>query len=224
MQNTEILHHDLSCCISGSRMQHYNIHLKHTILQRKDANNYLSVPDNVDETSCHIHKFVLWLWTLHNTKAKALALFILQWLGFLFNFGDWHERGDDQALNIPILKSSTKRHRRIPERFRDAVARMGAAGGSFSSAAHVLRVRKRLGVPRACEAFSNANRWHNATMAKFLCAVQRCFRLQEGGIVSLAWDATRLSDLDYMFSVMWCNRRAAMMPPIVPSRSLQPCM
>ena len=140
---------------------------------------------------------------------------ILVWLGMVLNYGRWIEFADDDPVSIPIL-TANKSARNVPIEFKEAVAKLGAAGGIFTSHHHVMRTLKRFRISTAIASLSMANEWHDGSMARYWCACRRPMRGVNGRVIGTSWDGTRLSGLEYIFSLIWCNGQACMAPPMVP--------
>ena len=149
---------------------------------------------------------------------------ILRWIGMVANYGDWLAQGDSSHFKIPVVEGK-QRARKLEPEFREAVVEMGASGDLFTSNAHCVKVMRKFQLARGMRAFKEANTWNDASMARYLCGAQRALQGPQGRVISLAWDGTRLSGMEFLFSVMHANAKACVCPPMVPRRSgeLPPC-
>ena len=117
-----------------------------------------------------------------------------------------------------FLLKGPKATRLVAKEFKEEIVRLGTEGVTFQSGHHVLEVMKKLKLTdKQLQALNTANRWHSETMARYDCGLRQSFTSTIGRVISVAWDATRLSQKEYLFAVMWANHIAAMMPPIAPS-------
>ena len=130
------------------------------------------------------------------------------------------------ALAVPYRRGR-KRVRCMDPRFKEKVARMAARGEGFRSGSHVLQMMGHFAIsPLAMSVASSktANNWLNPAMAKYLAAIQSFgSRWRRGGVVSLSWDGTRLSNKDRLFSTMYLLGQAFWCPPMVPSSAKSCC-
>ena len=142
---------------------------------------------------------------------------ILRWIGMVANYGDWLAQGDTNHFKIPVVEGK-QRARKLEPEFRKAVVEMGASGDLFTSNAHCVKVMRKFQLARGMRAFKKANAWNDASMARYLCGARRALQGPQGRVISLAWDGTRLSGMEFLFSVMHANAKACVCPPMVPRR------
>ena len=133
----------------------------------------------------------------------------------LFDYGKWNDRTSSDALVVPLHKG---RHRmkRVSRRFKERIARMASQGEGFKSGAHILHVMNKLNIKHGISSLRVANNWVNPVMAKYLAAIRLFAARFEVGVVSISWDATRLSGKDRMFSKMHMHGKAFWCPPMAP--------
>ena len=185
---------------------------------RKDAKEYLKVPADSHHSSCTLPDVLFWLDKVGRESARDLMVKLLCWIGMVFKHGDWIDQAEEDSMIIPMLKGKVKSRAVEPE-FKEAVSHMCASGELFRSGPHAIAGMHRFKLARGLKAFKTAHSWNNDSMARYLCGARKAMQGPVGRVISLAWDGTRLSGHEFLFSVMWANAKACVCPPMVPSRS-----
>ena len=132
----------------------------------------MRTPGDFHHTSCQLVDFLFWLDVIGHNNARSLQVTILRRVGMLFNYGQWLNSADNDCAMIPF-STGNQRARAVAGEFKDAVARMGAAGDLFKSGRHAVEVLRRFRLAKGIKAFKSANTWADSTCARYLAG---CFR------------------------------------------------
>ena len=177
------------------------------------------MPEKLEHTSCNLSDFLFWLDGLNSANARALIKQVLSWLAMILEYGGWRDALVDDVLRVPVLEGPL-RARRLSRRFKEKVSRTASRGGGVTSGRHVLQLMDRFKLNHGLKSFSAANKWVHPAMARYYYVIKEMFATFVPGclgVISLAWDATRLSGMDMLFSTIYAKGKAFWCTPIATS-------
>ena len=187
-------------------------------MHRNDA-EHLGLKNSLND-ACHLTDFIFWLSVVKNQHGRDLLRPILKWLATVLEYGDWIWKLSGDALDIPVNRGPGKKVREMASSFKEKVVREASQGDGVTSGRHALSLMHRYKLKNSLCAFSSAHKWVHPSMRRYLTTIQTAMRGGEvlrHGVISLAWDATRLSNLEMLFSTMFAHGKACWCPPMVPS-------
>ena len=182
---------------------------------RTGAHEDLGLGPDLPHTSCALLAFIFWLDQINNPKARELLRQLLLWLGMLFDFGDWIDQMDSNPLETPLHKGPV-RVRRIPLRFKEAIARTAARGDGFHSGRHMLHTMQHFRLAQAIKSMKAGNTWDDQTLSRYFTIATNWMRTVFDPVYSIAMDATTLSAKEFLFATMYAAGKACCCPPMVP--------
>ena len=122
-------------------------------------------------------------------------------------------------LDLPILKGGKGRKLKVSQAYKMTVARIAAKGDVFKSGRAIVRG---MGILNTTPSYllthgRAANKWTEPLAFQYLHRLQQVFHLDAllCPIISLAWDATRISRLDTLCATIYNHelRLAGWCPP-----------
>ena len=208
----------ISLPCKGNREGHVVLHSipEVNLCDRRDARACLGIPQDLNHTSCNLSAFVFWLDIINSQNGRALIKQILSWLAMLLEYGPWQDYLMDDVLQVPVLEGP-QRAIIISRRFKERVSRLASQGSGLTSGRHVLQLMDRFKLSQGIKSFKAANLWVHPTMARYYWACQQLFVTASPGflgVISLAWDATRLSGMEMLFSTIYAYGTAFWCTPV----------
>ena len=140
---------------------------------------------------------------------------VLAWLGMMFEVLDNNKNTTTDPMDEPVLRGP-KRLRKVSRRYKWHIIKIASEGKGLKSGSHALELLQKFRKGYKLESFKVANKWVNPTMFRYLQCIKLWMWDRPLGVVSLAWDATRLSKMELMFASIWSRGKAFWCPPIVP--------
>ena len=151
---------------------------------------------------------------------KALFWAVLTWISCCIDLSPVVAGSSDDPFAAPTLTGKRGRLRKVSHARKFKIARIAAKGSVFKSPAGVVRGMSELGyVNQVGGSSSGANKWIFPLAYQYLHKLKKVFLFEtlEVPVISLAWDATRLSKLDTLATTIYSSglRLAAWCPPQV---------
>ena len=180
---------------------------------------YVSHTDHVAGVPIPI-KIINLLKYLHEmVDEAAVSLYwgLLTWLSCVLDWAPFISQASANPMDQPDLKGRKGRPLKISLAKKMATARLAARGDVYRSVRAVVRGMKLLGAGDITKSDQSGNVWTELLAFQYVAELQRVFCLARlpTPILSLAWDATRISLKDCLFSSIYNHaiRKAAWCPP-----------
>ena len=181
----------------------------------------MGLPPDRSYTCCKVGNLLCWLDGMKNQPATDLLRKNIVWLQVTAEYGDWWDGLSDDPLDSSLHAGQSGKARRTSHKFREAVAREAAQGEHGRSGKKVLKLIKRFRHYKKDVPFADAvaNRWVEPSVRRYWGQLQVVMQSATQPVYSLAWDATRLSGDDLLFSSMYAPsvQKACWCAPKAPS-------
>ena len=135
----------------------------------------------------------------------ALFWLLLTTLACIIDYSGVLQAASDDPFDQPHLIGRQGRARRVCYAYKNKVANIAATGDIFRSGRAVIRGAKIFGRSLPATGEASANKWVAPLCYRYLHRLQEVFLLSNliVPILSLAWDATRMSGLDTLVSTVY---------------------